>query len=192
MEDKIKGLLKESSELKLRVAEELSPLIEKAAQKIIRSYSSGGKLILFGNGGSAADAQHIEAELVHQFEKKGRRCLLALALTTNTSVLTAIGNDWDFDQVFERQVEGLANANDVVLGISTSGNSANVVKGIEKAKEKGAYTICFLGRDGGKLKELADLSLVVPSESTARIQEVHITIGHILCKLIEEGLFGNE
>ncbi|MFH1850505.1 MAG: D-sedoheptulose 7-phosphate isomerase [archaeon] len=192
MKESIKKMLKESADLKMRVADKLSHLIEEAAKKIIESYAKGGKLVLFGNGGSAADAQHLEAELVHQFEKRGRRCLLAISLTTNTSVLTAIGNDWEFNRVFERQIEGLVGKNDVVIGLSTSGNSENVIKGIEQAKKNGAYTIAFTGRDGGRIKEVSDLSLIVPSDNTARIQEAHITIGHILCKLIEDSIFEND
>lgn len=188
MQEEIKALLKESAELKLKVAEALAPEIEQAAQKIISSYRQGGKLLVFGNGGSAADAQHMEAELVHQFEKK-RKCILALALTTNSSTLSAISNDWAFEQIFERQVEGLATEKDIVLGISTSGNSSNVIKGIEQAKKNGAYIIVLSGKEGGKLKDVADLSLIIPAENTARIQECHLTIIHILCKLIEKTLF---
>jgi len=168
----------------------LSDNIEELSKKVIESYENGGKLILFGNGGSAADAQHIEGELIHQFEIKGRRCLLAISLTTNTSVLTAIGNDWGFDRIFERQVEGLADKKDVVIGFTTSGNSPNIIKGIEQAKKNGAYTIAFTGKDGGKIKDIADLSLIIPSDNTARIQEAHIMVGHIMCKLIEDSLFG--
>ncbi len=126
---------------------------------------------------------------MHQFEVKERKALSAISLTTNTSMLTAIGNDWGFDQIFERQLQNLATDKDVVIGLSTSGNSVNVIKGIEQAKKNGAFTIVFTGNDGGKLKDIADLSLVVPSENTARIQEVHITIGHIVCHLIEKSLF---
>lgn len=188
VQEEIKSLLRESAELKLKVAETLSQEIEAAAKKIIACYQNGGKLLIFGNGGSAADAQHMEAELVHQFEKK-RKSLPVLALTTNSSTLSAIGNDWSFEQIFERQVEGLATERDIVLGISTSGNSPNVIKGIEQAKKNSAFTIGLSGKNGGALKEVADLSIVVPSENTARIQECHITIIHVLCRLIEKTLF---
>ena len=192
MKGKIKELLNESSELKKVVAEQMSEQIEDIAKKTAESIKQGGKLVLFGNGGSAADAQHIQGELTHQFEIKGREAIPCLALTTNTSVLTAIGNDWGFDRVFERQVENLVNEKDVVIGLSTSGNSENVIKGIEQAKKHKALTIVFSGRDGGKLKDIADINFIVPSNVTARIQEVHITVGHIICTLLEEELFKNE
>ncbi len=126
---------------------------------------------------------------MHQFELKNRKALAAIALTTNTSMLTAIGNDWGFDQIFERQLQNLATDKDVVIGLSTSGNSLNVIKGIEQAKKNKAFTIALTGENGGKLKDVADLSIIVPSDNTARIQEAHITIGHIICHLIEKHLF---
>jgi len=156
---------------------------------MIESYRNNGKLLLFGNGGSAADAQHIAAELVHQFEVKRRRCLLAIALHGNTSVITAIGNDWSFEEIFQRQVEGLANKEDILIGLSTSGNSENVIRGVEQGRKNGAFTVALTGKDGGRIKEIADVSLIVPSDNTARIQESHIMIGHILCGLIEDALF---
>lgn len=159
--------------------------IEQAARLCIKSLKTRGKVVLFGNGGSAADAQHIAAELVGRF-KKERPSMPALALTTNTSALTAIANDYDYATVFSRQVQALVNKNDVVVGISTSGNSPNVIRGLKAAKHKGARTIALTGNTG-KLKELADLALCVPSKNTPRIQEVHILIGHILAHLIEEG-----
>ena len=189
MRDYVEGIIKDSIKVKEAVLMSLCAEIEEAANHIVSSYKNGGKLILFGNGGSAADAQHIETELVHQFEMRGRRCILAIALSTNSSLLTAIGNDWSFDQVFERQIEGLASKNDVVMGLSTSGNSPNVVKGIEQAKKNGAFTIALSGKGGGDLRSIADLSIVVPSDNTARIQESHIMIGHIICGLIEKALF---
>ena len=190
MKEIIKQKLDESADLKRKIGLELSDKIEEAALKIIDVYKGGGKLILFGNGGSAADAQHIETELVHQFEVKNRKALSAIALTTNTSLLTAIGNDWGFDQIFERQLQNLATDKDVVIGLSTSGNSMNVIRGIEQAKKNKSFTIALTGNDGGKIKDVADLSIIVPSDNTARIQEAHITIGHILCHLIEKNLFG--
>tara|TARA_B100000953_G_C17798486_1_gene351307 strand:- start:194 stop:619 length:426 start_codon:yes stop_codon:yes gene_type:complete len=138
-----------------------------------------------GNGGSAGDAQHIAAELVGRF-KKERKAMPALALTVDTSSLTALGNDYGFDTIFERQVEALANKNDTVIGISTSGNSENVVRAVNKANSIGAFTIGLLGNDGGKLKDAVNLPIIIPSNDTARIQEVHITIGHIICEIIEE------
>ena len=150
---------------------------------------SGGKLILFGNGGSAADAQHLAAEFVGQFHHV-RKGLPALALTVNTSVLTAVSNDFSYEDVFARQVEALVTAKDVVIGISTGGSSANVVRGIERAQQQGAKTIGLLGKSGGLLAKMVDLPLVVPSNSTQRIQEAHITVGHILCTLVEHALCG--
>lgn len=159
--------------------------IEKAAVKIKESIKNGGKLVIFGNGGSAADAQHIAAELTGRFRKK-RESLPALALTTNTSVLTSLGNDYGFNEIFSRQVSSLVNKKDVVIAISTSGNSENVVEGVKKAKEKGAYVIGFTGSDGGKMEPIVELCIKVPSDVVSHIQEGHIVIGHILCMLIEE------
>ena len=134
--------------------------IAQAAAKLIESYKKGGKLIIFGNGGSAADAQHISTELQHQFAIKRRKALPALSLSTNTSTLTAIGNDWGFAEVFSRQVEGLATDKDMVIGITTSGNSENVILGIQQAKKQGAFTIALTGKDGGKIRSIADLSII--------------------------------
>lgn len=187
-EDKIKDILNESAELKKLVAQTLAPEIREIAEIIIKSINKGGKLVLFGNGGSAADAQHIQTELTHQFEIKNRKAIPCICLNTNVSVLTAIGNDWGYDRVFERQIEAFVRNNDVVIGFTTSGNSINIIKGIEQAKKEGAITIAFTGKDGGRIKDIADLSFTVPSGNTARIQEVHITAGHIICKLIEEEL----
>lgn len=185
MEEVVKAQLNESAQLKLKLD---ATQIVSAAQLIIEAYQKGGKVLLMGNGGSAADAQHIAAELVGRF-KKERKSLPAIALTTDTSVLTSIGNDYNFNAVFKRQVEALAQPEDIVIGISTSGNSTNVLLAIEKAKEIGAKTIGLSGNDGGKLLSAADLCLVVPSNNTPRIQESHITIGHILCDLVEQNLF---
>ena len=142
-----------------------------------------------GNGGSASDAQHLAAELVGRFEKD-RPAIASIALTTDTSILTAVGNDYGFESVFSRQIEALGRQGDVLVAISTSGNSPNIVKAVQAAKERGVMTIGLLGKTGGKLKELVEYSLVVPSDNTARIQEAHILIGHILCQLIEESIFG--
>ncbi len=156
--------------------------------RVIECYREGKKVILFGNGGSAADAQHIATELVCRFQKE-RKSLPTIALTTDTSALTAIGNDYGFDRIFSRQVESITEKGDVVIGISTSGNSVNVIEGVKEAKKLGAYTIGFLGATGGKLKNIVDLALCIPSEKTARIQETHITVGHIVCEIVEEELF---
>ena len=185
--ERVKNLLNISADLKKTVAETLSSEILDAAQKIQGRLEAGGKLMLMGNGGSAGDAQHIAAELVGRF-KKERKAMPALALTVDTSSLTALGNDYGFDTIFERQVEAHANKNDVVIGISTSGNSENVLRAVNKANAIGAYTIGLLGNDGGKLKDAVNLPIIIPSNDTARIQEVHITIGHIICEIIEEDL----
>lgn len=145
---------------------------------------SGKKILFCGNGGSAADAQHLAAELVGRYEKN-RKALPAIALTTDTSVLTAVGNDFGFDEVYARQVEALGNMGDVIIAISTSGNSNNVVRAVEAARAKGMHTIAFTGASGGKLKEICDLIYAVPSDITARIQEMHILGGHIICELVE-------
>lgn len=181
-----KGLL-ESAEVKKKVAETLSGEIYQAAQMIKDSLANGGKLILMGNGGSAGDAQHIAAELVGRF-KKERKALPAIALTTNTSTLTALGNDYEYAIVFARQIEAFAHNGDVVVGITTSGNSENVVRALKLANEIGAKTIGLVGNQGGKVKDVANLSIIVPSNDTARIQESHITIGHIICEIIEQDL----
>ena len=183
--ERVKNLLNISADLKKTVAETLSSEILDAAQKIQGRLEAGGKLLLMGNGGSAGDAQHIAAELVGRF-KKERKAIPALALTVDPSSLTALGNDYGFDTIFERQVEALANKNDTVIGISTSGNSENVVRAVNKANSIGAFTIGLLGNDGGKLKDAVNLPIIIPSNDTARIQEVHITIGHIICEIIEE------
>ncbi len=158
--------------------------IEKIAKKLISTIGGNNKVILFGNGGSAADAQHIAAELSGRY-KTERRGLPALALTTDTSALTAISNDYGFEHVFARQVEAIANEGDSLIGISTSGNSPNIIKAMEKGKEIGCSLIGLSGNGGGKLKEICDLNLIVPSNDTPRIQEMHILAGHIFCQLID-------
>ncbi len=167
------------------VAGELPGTIARAAELLVRSLSSGGKLLIMGNGGSAADAQHFAAELVGRFRRE-RKGLPALALTTDSSILTAVGNDYGFDTVYSRQVEALARPGDAVLGISTSGRSVNVVQALAAARQAGCVTLALTGGDGGALQELADLAIVVPSEQTPFIQEAHVTIIHILCDLIEQ------
>jgi D-sedoheptulose 7-phosphate isomerase len=165
--------------------------IELIARKSVESYRKGGKLVCFGNGGSASDAQHIVGELVNKFYFN-RPMLNALALNTNTTVMTAIANDISYDDIFSRQVEHLVDNKDIVIGLSTSGNSVNVIKAVQAAKNKGALTIAFTGKNGGKLRAHADIVLDVPSDHTPRIQEVHITVGHIICEIIEQELFGGQ
>ncbi len=182
--------LKESSEVKLSIEQECLSEIEAGIEALIKSFGEGNKLLLCGNGGSAADSQHIAAEfmirLSHDLE---RPAIPAIALTTDSSNLTAGGNDIGYENVFARNVEGLGNKGDVLIAISTSGNSSNVIKAVEKAHEKEMTVIGFLGGSGGKLKALVDIAIVVPSESTQRIQEGHIAIGHILCEAVERNLY---
>ena len=163
-------------------------LVIKFAEMVVKSFKANGKLMLMGNGGSAADAQHIAAEFINRFEIE-RPPLPALALTTDTSNLTSIGNDYSFDQVFSKQVRALGRKGDVLLGLSTSGNSANVIKAIETARAMSIKTVVLTGKDGGKLAGAADLNINVEATRTARIQEVHITICHILCELVDHMLF---
>ncbi len=167
-----------------RTMAELQNYIYTACVIVSESIVNGKKLLIFGNGGSAADAQHIAAELTGRY-KSERRGLPAIALTTDTSALTAIGNDYGYKEVFKRQVEALANEGDVVIGISTSGNSKNVIKALKKAKKLGCKTIGFSGRDGGKMNGVCDINIVVPSNDTPRIQEMHILIGHIICQAVD-------
>ena len=185
--DPIAQLIQESIETKQALLAECVPTVRKIADAMVQSISSGGTVYIMGCGGSAADAQHIAGELIGRFklERPGLPCV---AMTTDTSILTSIGNDYGFDQVFVRQVEGLVRAGDVVIGISTSGNTEAVLKAIALAKEKGAVTVGFTGQTGGKLKDLVDLCLCVPSTDTPHIQECHITVGHVLCGVVEEAL----
>jgi D-sedoheptulose 7-phosphate isomerase len=162
----------------------LAGLIAIASANIIDTIKDGHKIFLFGNGGSAGDAQHIAAELTGRFIKE-RKSLPAIALTTDTSALTAIANDYGYDYVFKRQVEALAQPGDVLIGISTSGNSANVIAAMEEGKRIGCHLIGFSGRDGGLMNDICDVNIVVPSDTTARIQEIHILIGHIICEIID-------
>lgn len=182
--------LKESEDMKNKIVEdpELLDVIIKIAEIIIEAYKNGKKVILFGNGGSAADAQHITAELVGKYYLD-RDPLPAVALTTNTSSLTAIGNDYSFDIVFARQLKALGQKGDVAIGISTSGNSENVIQAFKVGREMGLITVGFTGKSGGKLSSVADYCLCIPSSDTPRIQEGHITIGHIICEIVERELF---
>lgn len=165
--------------------------VQALAQDTLASWREGGKLMICGNGGSAADSQHIAAELVGRF-LADRPGYAAMALTTNSSVLTAVGNDYGFDHIFSRQVQGLGNAQDVLLVISTSGNSANCVLAVQEARNKGLKVHGFLGKDGGELLSLVDSALVAPSGHTPRIQEIHITMGHLLCQVLEELVAADE
>ncbi len=165
----------------------LAPAIEQAAGLIAGALSTGHKLLLCGNGGSAADSQHIAAELTGRFVSD-RRALAAIALSTDTSALTSIANDYGFEEVFSRQIAALGNRGDCLLAISTSGNSRNVIRAAETARSAGLHTIGLLGRNGGQLRSVCEVPIVVPSETTARIQEAHGFIGHVLCGLIEEGV----
>jgi len=185
MRELVREAFKESARVKLEFLERYEDEMLEVAGLIAEALKAGKKVLLFGNGGSAADAQHIAAEMVGRY-KKERRGLPALALTTDTSVLTAVGNDYGFERVFERQVEALCQPGDVAVGISTSGNSENVVRGLLKARELGATTVAFSGKDGGRVAEIAHYAFVVPSYDTPRIQECHITLGHVLCELIDE------
>jgi D-sedoheptulose 7-phosphate isomerase len=164
--------------------ESIGHSVEVAAKLCLDCLKNGNKILLFGNGGSAADAQHIAAELVGRY-KTERKGLAAIALTTDTSALTAIGNDFGYDCVFDRQVEALANTGDVAIGISTGGSSANVASALKLAKNLDCKTIGFSGRGGGEMNELCDINIVVPAQDTARIQEMHIVIGHTICHLID-------
>ena len=164
--------------------ESIGHSLEVAAKLCLDCLKNGNKILLFGNGGSAADAQHIAAELVGRY-KTERKGLAAIALTTDTSALTAIGNDFGYDCVFDRQVEALANTGDVAIGISTGGSSANLASALKQAKDLDCKTIGFSGRGGGEMNELCDINIVVPAQDTARIQEMHIVIGHTICHLID-------
>ena len=168
-----------------KVIAELVPAIEESCAIINKTLLAGGKVLLAGNGGSAADAQHIAAELTGRYVKE-RKALPAIALTVDTSALTAISNDYGYDSVFSRQVEALANPHDLFIGISTSGNSANILKSLATARAIGCKTIGLSGRDGGKMNDLCDINIIVPDDVTARIQEMHILIGHIFCKAVDE------
>lgn len=193
MRDKIKLDLREHRSVLTQLVDDEKNVdkIETITKKVIESYRMGGKLVLFGNGGSASDAQHISAELVSKL-KFERPMLNSMALNVNTSILTAIGNDYSYDDVFSKQIENLVDHKDVVIGLTTSGNSKNVIKGLVMAKNRGALTIAFTGSGGGKVKEIVDILMNVPSDNTQRIQEMHITIGHIMCEIVEHELFAKK
>ena len=185
--DLINSSLREGAELRIVVARDCSTAIFEAAGLIIMCLRAGGKLLFFGNGGSAADAQHLAAEFVGRFVRE-RAGLPAIALTTDSSILTAVGNDYGFDQIFARQVQALGRPGDVAIAISTSGNSPNIIEGVKAARKGYLKTIGLSGKDGGLLAAEADVVITIASTSTARIQECHITIGHLFCELTEEAL----
>ena len=189
----IRNRLHESAAVKEQMREdaEITETLATIAREIIEAYRKGNKVLLCGNGGSAADSQHICAELVGKFYMT-REPLAAVSLTVNTSSITAVGNDFSFDEVFIKQMKGLGQAGDVAIGISTSGNSKNVILALDAAKEKGLVTVAFTGDSGGKLKDRVDHCLRIPSSDTARIQEGHITAGHIMCEIVEKALFAEE
>ena len=183
--------LNESSETKIKIKDQLADEIIKAVDLLSACFNNGNKLLLCGNGGSAADCQHIATELMIRLNHHIQRpALPAIALTTDTSNLTAGGNDIGFENVFARNVEGLGIKGDVLLAISTSGNSPNVIKAVEMAHKKGMKVIGFLGGNGGKLKDIVDLPIIIPSSNVQRIQEGHITVAHIICELVEDKLYG--
>ncbi len=188
MENIILKRFKESAEVKTRFLKENLPKLIDGIKLISHAFEEGNKIFFFGNGGSAADAQHLAAEFVNRYIMD-RPPLPAIALTTDTSILTSVSNDIAFNEIFAKQLRALAKEGDVAIGISTSGNSSNVIKAFEVAEEMGMKTVALTGNDGGMLAKIADISLTVPSTSTPRIQEAHILIGHILCEMVEHYLF---
>ena len=187
----IKDQVEKSIDVKQRFLNdnELMALIKEVSFKIVEAYKNGNKTLIAGNGGSAADAQHIAGEFVSKFyfDRPG---LASLALTTDTSIITAIGNDYGYEKLFSRQVQANGAKGDVFIGISTSGNSANVIEALKECKSKGIITVGFTGQNGGKMAELCDFCIKVPSNETPRVQEVHILVGHIICAVVEEAIFG--
>ena len=191
MRDRIKDTFLQSIQLKEQILHNNLSQIVEITEMIIESLKKGGKILIFGNGGSAADAQHIAAELIGRF-KKDRSALAAIALTTNSSIISSLANDYGYEVIFAKQIEALGKKNDVAIGISTSGKAKNVILGIKQAKKMGIRTVALSGGDGGDLVRAAELSLLVPSNVTARIQEAHITIGHAVCEIVELTLCRNE
>jgi D-sedoheptulose 7-phosphate isomerase len=189
--DEIKKHIEESRDLKHKIIDKHVDMINDIASIIIDAYKNNKKVIWFGNGGSAADAQHLSCELVSKFNKN-RRAIPSLSLTTNTSILTSVSNDFHYDNIFERQVEALAQEGDILVGITTSGTSPNILKALKLGKEKGTINIAFTGEQTDKIKEFTDYLVNVPSTKTPRIQESHIMIGHIICDLVETTLFKDE
>jgi D-sedoheptulose 7-phosphate isomerase len=191
MRDNIRSSLLESAAVKQRLVETRMEQIEAVATMLVDAYRGGHKTLVFGNGGSAADAQHFASEMTGRFMRE-RKALPSLALNVNVSTVTCIANDYGYDAVFERQVEAFVLPGDVVIGITTSGNSPNVLRAMRRARDMGAKTIGLTGRDGGGMPAVSDLCLVVPSDSTPRIQESHIALIHIWCDLVETALFGDQ
>lgn len=185
MQQTIKSELKSHLETINLVINTMDKQLEKASKLAIETLKNGNKILLFGNGGSAADAQHIAAELTGRY-KTERKGLPAIALSTDTSALTAIGNDYGYDRVFDRQVEAIAREGDLLVGISTSGNSQNVINALKLGKEMGCKTLGLSGKSGGTMNTVCDINLIVPSDNTPRIQEMHILFGHIICQTIDE------
>jgi D-sedoheptulose 7-phosphate isomerase len=190
MKDAILRIFDDSAQVKTRFARENADKIVEVVQLIAQAFREGRKVLIFGNGGSATDASHIAAEFVNRFLME-RPPLPAIALNTDVAVLTSISNDYDYSQVFSKQLAALGHEGDVVIGISTSGNSANVVKALEVAKKNGMKTVVLTGGTGGRLAGMADFAFIVPTRHTPRIQETHITLGHVLCEMVDEALFGN-
>ena len=186
MRDEIEKPVKEHQQVIKEMNLACGNQIDALGKALIDTLKKGNKILVFGNGGSAADAQHLACELVGTFQEKTRRALPAIALTTNASSLTSISNDFSYDAVFKRQIEALAQPGDLCLGISTSGNAGNVYEGLKYARERGLAAVALLGSGGGKAKDVANLAVIVPSKSTPRIQEAHILIIHILCAMIDE------
>ncbi len=188
MEKKIFRIFEESIAVKEKFVRAYAPLIAEVSRLIADAFSDGKKVIIFGNGGSACDASHIAAEFVNRF-KRDRPGLPALALNTDMAVLTSIANDYDYSEIFARQLKTLSDTGDIAIAISTSGNSRNILKAVDVAKKKGLRTISFTGQKGDKLASKSEFSFVVPSDDTPRIQETHITLGHVICQMVEEILF---
>ncbi len=187
LNEEIKKMISESADIILK-SKTISEQIEQAINEIVNCLKKGNKIIIFGNGGSAADAQHIAAELIGRFQME-RNSLPAISLTTDSSIITSIGNDYSFDVIFSRQCESIVSKDDIVIGISTSGNSKNVENGIITSKKKGATTIGLLGEGGGIIKKIVDISIEIPSKNTAHIQEGHRVIYHVICDNVEKKIF---
>jgi D-sedoheptulose 7-phosphate isomerase len=190
MQETIVKIFEESAQVKVKFARENAEKIVEVVQLIAQAFRDGKKVLIFGNGGSAMDASHIAAEFVNRFLME-RPPLPAIALNTDVAVLTSISNDYDYSQVFSKQLSALGQEGDVVIGISTSGNSLNVIKAIEVAKKNGMKTVVLTGGAGGKLANMADYAFTVPTKHTPRIQETHITLGHTICQMVDEELFGH-
>jgi len=188
MQKNIKLIIEESSKTQ-KLCEALAPQIEQAANLIADAFKNNNKILIAGNGGSASQATHIAAEFTGRYKIK-RKGMPAISLASDLSAITAISNDYGFDSVFERQVEALGNEGDILITLSTSGNSPNIIKAVEKAKKSGIGVITLLGKDGGKLKNKSDVEIIIPSNNTPRIQEAHLMILHIICELVEKKLFG--